>query len=115
MLLVACCRLAVLLVACCLLAVLLLGLLWLGALQLRHLAEAFFRLELELATASSSSCLRCLSWRRRIRRNLGVLRGSIELDELGLEEVLLEWALSNLLKLDFELPASLFFAAKLCL
>ena len=40
-LLVACCLIAVLLVACCLLAVLLLGLLWLGSLQLRHLAEAF--------------------------------------------------------------------------
>ena len=43
--------------------------------------------------------MRCLIWRRRIRRNLEVLRGSLELDELKLEEVLLEWALSNFLNL----------------
>ena len=43
--------------------------------------------------------MRCLIWRRRIRRNLEVLRGSLELDELELEEVLLEWALSNFLTL----------------
>ena len=59
--------------------------------------------------------MRCLIRRRRIRRNLEVLRGLLELDELELEEVLLEWALSNFLRLDFELLAPLFLAAKLCL
>jgi hypothetical protein len=46
-----------------------------------------------------------LSWRRRIRRNLEVLRGSSELDELDeldeLELVLLEWTLSNFWTLIF--------------
>ena len=57
--------------------------------------RGFLRLRLELAAASSSSCWPCLIWRRRFRRNLEVLRGSSELDELELELVLLEGTLSN--------------------
>ena len=60
------------------------------------------RLRLELAAASSSSCWPCLIWRRRFRRNLEVLRGSSELDELELLLLLLlDWTLSTFWTLVF--------------